>query len=82
MDGYSQWSPFTLHWGGFSFLSANDINIKELPLFYWSEIKDIQDNTKPFTKKMIIWNNKDIKTAGDDDQPNIGVREIFCQGGR
>ena len=30
---------------------------------------------------MIIWNNKDIKTAGHDDQPNIGVREIFCQGG-
>ena len=61
------------HFTGEVFPSSqqNDINIKELPLFYWSEIKDIQDNTKPFTKKMIIWNNKDIKTAGHDDQPNI-----------
>ena len=64
----------------FSFLSVNDINIKELPLFYWSEIKDIQDNTKPCTKKLIIWNNKDIKTGlkiTDSRSPVLMTSQIF-----
>ena len=62
----------TSHLGGFSFLSkcycsSKDISIKELPLFYirtlqyWFEFKDMQDNTTPGIKNMIIWNNKDIK---------------------
>ena len=62
----------TSHLRSFSFLSkcycsSKDISIKELPLIYittlqhWFEFNDMQDNTKPSIKNMIIWNNKDIK---------------------
>ena len=61
----------TSHLGGFSFLSkcycsSKDISIKELPLFYIRtlqycfEFKDMEDNTKPGIKHMIIWNNKEL----------------------
>ena len=74
----------TLHVGGITFLStcncdSNDLNIKELPLFYermlqyWFEFKDVQINKMPCSKKMIIWNNKDIKI----DNKTIFYRSWF-----
>ena len=62
----SEWTVIpneaTSQLGGFSFLSkcycsSKDISVKELPLFYWFEFKDMQDNTKPGIKNTIIWNN-------------------------
>ena len=77
----------TLHLGGLTFLStcncnSNDLNIKELPLFYermlqyWFEFKDEQNNKMPCTKKTIIWNNKDIKI----DNKIIFIRAWFDKG--
>ena len=67
MDGYSQ-----LHLGGLTFLStcncnSKDLDIKELPLFYekmlqyWFELKYVQNDKMPCTKKTIIWNTQDIR---------------------
>lgn len=76
MNKNSAWTVIpneaTSHLGGFTFLSLCNYNIKdiclnELPLFYekmlqyWFEFKNTQDNTDRYTKKMIIWNNRDIK---------------------
>ena len=58
------------------------ISIKELPLFYertlqyWFELKEVQGNTKPCTKKTVIWNNKDIKI----DNKMIFFRTWFDKG--
>ena len=63
----------TSHLRGLTFLStcncnSKDLNIKELPLFfyermlqYWFEIKDLQSNKTSYTKKTTLWNNQDIK---------------------
>ena len=59
--------------GGLTFLStcncnSKDLHIEELPLFYermlqyWFEFKDLQSNKISYTKKMTIWNNRDIKS--------------------
>ena len=77
----------TLHLGGLAFLStcncgSRDLNIGELPLFYermlqyWFEFKDRQSNKMPCTRKMIIWNNKDIKI----DNKTIFFRTWFDKG--
>ena len=77
----------TLHLGGLTFLStcncnSNDLNIKELPLFYermlqyWFEFKNVQNNKMPCTKKTIIWNNQDIKI----DNKMIFFRTWFDKG--
>ena len=77
----------TSHLGGLTFLStcncgSKDLNIKELPLFYqtmlqcWFEFKDEQVNNMSCTKKMIIWNNQDIKI----DNKTIFFRTWFDKG--
>ena len=57
-------------------------HIKELLLFYertlqyWFEFKEVQSNTKPCTKKTVIWNNKYIKI----DNKTLFFRTWFDKG--